>query len=239
MTVWQTIGDALRRDIDDGVVAPGGRLQSDAKLALRFGVNRHTVRRALSQLQEEGLVRSERGRGTFVVEDVLEFRLGQRTRFEENLLERRRIPTRRLLSALAMPAPASIAAPLQMPAGAAVLHVAVLNEADGLPLSLGYHYLPLARLPAAPERFARIPKGTPGTWSFTAIMRDLGVADFRRRQIRIRARPPSADEARQLKMSPSDHVLENEVTNVGLDTVPVKHARNCFPASRAEFVLEI
>ena len=50
-------------------------------LSERFGVNRHTVRRAISTLVEQGLLRVEQGRGTFVAEDVVEFVVGERTRF--------------------------------------------------------------------------------------------------------------------------------------------------------------
>src|SRR5882672_10134367 len=82
MTVWRQISQTLAGEIDDGVLAPGQRLPASADLAARFGVNRHTVLRAISHLQVEGLVRTERGGGIYV-ERAIPYRMGTRTRLEE------------------------------------------------------------------------------------------------------------------------------------------------------------
>jgi DNA-binding transcriptional regulator YhcF (GntR family) len=57
---------ALRDQIVQGELMPGFRLPSHAQLAVDFGVAPLTVRHALSQLEAEGLVSREHGRGTFV-----------------------------------------------------------------------------------------------------------------------------------------------------------------------------
>ncbi len=64
--IWQVIAETLRAELADGRYAPGEKLPTEAQLAGRFGVNRHTVRRALSELGTEGLVWSRRGAGVFV-----------------------------------------------------------------------------------------------------------------------------------------------------------------------------
>ena len=43
---WRQIADTLRADIAGGTLGPGDQLPTEARLAARFGVNRHTVRRA-------------------------------------------------------------------------------------------------------------------------------------------------------------------------------------------------
>ena len=62
-----------------------GRLPNEQALAERFQVNRHTVRQAIQSLQHKGLVRIERGRGTFVQEDMIAYRLGKTSRFSHSL----------------------------------------------------------------------------------------------------------------------------------------------------------
>ena len=63
--LWRQLADLLRDRIDQGELA--GRLEAEMTLAEHYGVSRDTVRRALATLARDGLIRSTRGRGTFVV----------------------------------------------------------------------------------------------------------------------------------------------------------------------------
>src|SRR5580704_3210773 len=90
VALWRQIEERLQAEIAGGAVMPGARLPTEHDLAARFQVNRHTVRRALAGLVQRGLVRVEQGRGAFVQEDVIDYALGKRTRFTENILRHRR-----------------------------------------------------------------------------------------------------------------------------------------------------
>ena len=92
VAVWRQIWQTLHRDISSGGYQPGEKMPTEAMLSKRFGVNRHTVRRAISDLVDRGLVRVEQGRGTFVAEDVVEFVVGERTRFTELMSAQQRTP---------------------------------------------------------------------------------------------------------------------------------------------------
>ncbi|MEM7189778.1 MAG: GntR family transcriptional regulator, partial [Pseudomonadota bacterium] len=61
--IWQQIRGTLTSEISEGRYPAGARLPSEAALAARFGVNRHTVRRALSDMSDAGLVHARRGAG--------------------------------------------------------------------------------------------------------------------------------------------------------------------------------
>lgn len=61
---YQAVAQQLRADIHNRRVAPGGRLPSERALAECHGVHRQTVRRALQDLREQGMVYSDR-RGTY------------------------------------------------------------------------------------------------------------------------------------------------------------------------------
>ena len=65
-TLWQGIHDTLAGEIGGGRYAPGAKLPTEAELARRFGVNRHTVRRALAALAEACRSRVRRGPGGLV-----------------------------------------------------------------------------------------------------------------------------------------------------------------------------
>ncbi len=60
------MADSIEQAIADGTYARDTRLPGELEIAETHRVNRHTVRRALAALAERGLVRAERGSGTYV-----------------------------------------------------------------------------------------------------------------------------------------------------------------------------
>jgi GntR family transcriptional regulator len=66
LPLYHQVHLTLRQRILDGVYGPDSPIPTEQELTTQFGVSRITVRRALGALTEEGLIRRERGRGTFV-----------------------------------------------------------------------------------------------------------------------------------------------------------------------------
>jgi GntR family transcriptional regulator of gluconate operon len=64
--LWERVAATMRRAIVLGEFAPGDRLK-EPFLAERFGVSRLPIREAITQLEREGLVRSEPRRGAYVI----------------------------------------------------------------------------------------------------------------------------------------------------------------------------
>src|SRR5437764_136764 len=83
VTLWRRVADELERAIAAGTFKSGTKLPAENDIAARFGVNRHTVRRAIATLAERGLVRAERGSGTYVEAQRLAYPIHKRTRFSE------------------------------------------------------------------------------------------------------------------------------------------------------------
>jgi len=65
---WQQLADLLRARITSGELAVGDRIPSVLSLAQEHELAAGTVRKALAQLQREGLIESRVGWGTFVAE---------------------------------------------------------------------------------------------------------------------------------------------------------------------------
>jgi DNA-binding GntR family transcriptional regulator len=65
--LYRRLVGALRSEIQSGVHPVGGLLPTEAELRARFGVSRHTVREALRQLKDEGLIASRQGAGSTVL----------------------------------------------------------------------------------------------------------------------------------------------------------------------------
>jgi DNA-binding GntR family transcriptional regulator len=62
------VADDLRAEIRSGGLRPGDKLPGEAEMSEVYGVSRDTIRRATSELSEEGLLVILHGRGTFVAE---------------------------------------------------------------------------------------------------------------------------------------------------------------------------
>src|ERR1700753_760977 len=99
VALWRQVADGIERGIANGTYAPGEKLPGETEIAETYRVNRHTVRRALATLAERGLVRAERGSGTYVEAAKLAYPLRSRTRFSEIVGAGGREPQGQLLSA--------------------------------------------------------------------------------------------------------------------------------------------
>lgn len=66
--VYEQVAEQIRAGIEGGVHARGARLPSERDLAQRLGVSRPAVREAIGALQNEGLVVTRPGSGTYVAE---------------------------------------------------------------------------------------------------------------------------------------------------------------------------
>ena len=229
VTRWRRIAESLAEDIAASRFA-GGRLPTEPALAARFGVNRHTVRRAVASLAEQGLVRVEQGRGTFVADHLIDYVLGRRTRFSANLQSQGREAGHRLLSVAVVPADAATARELGLRRGQRVVQIETLGQADGVVLSHGVHSFPA-------KRFAALPAAVAETGSITAALARCGVADYTRRQTRLLARLPSEREARLLGQPATRPVLQSEAVNVDAAGMPIQRSLAVFAGDRVQMVV--
>jgi GntR family transcriptional regulator, phosphonate transport system regulatory protein len=229
VTRWRQIAESLGRDITEARF-PEGRLPTEPALAEQFGVNRHTVRRAIGMLADQGLVRVEQGRGTFVAGGHIDYLLGRRTRFSANLQREGREPGHRLLGTKRLSADAATARDLELAAGAFVVEMATLGHADGVPISYALH-----RFPA--ERFAGVADAFAATGSITAALKACGVADYTRRVTRLVARLPSEHEALHLEQPIARPVLHTEAINIDPDGVPIQRSLTVFSGDRVQVVV--
>lgn len=64
--VYMVVANHIASKIERGDLKPGQRLPSELDLSDQYGVARMTIRRAMKELRERGLIRSVHGKGTFV-----------------------------------------------------------------------------------------------------------------------------------------------------------------------------
>lgn len=231
VSVWKRIAETLEREIVEGTHAPGARLPTEMLLAARFGVNRHTARRAMEELSRDGLVRVEQGRGSFVAEDVLEYEIGSRARFSEWIRRHNLEPSGQLLELLETVADAEVAAGLALPRGTPIIRMERLGLADGRPVSLGTHHYPAGR-------FAGLISALRSHATITEALAEAGVSDYRRRITRVSARMPLPREAELLLLARNRPVLVSESIDVDQHDAVVGFGIARYPTPRVQLVFE-
>lgn len=227
--VWQRIAQVLSADIEGQ--AAGARLPTEARLAERFGVNRHTVRRAIESLVRQGRLRVEQGRGAFVADEVLDYMVSARTRFSEWIRRHDKVPAGEMLRLRELPARHDVAAALGIGEGEAVALLERLGRADGIPISLTDHHFPVARLPGIVDALRAAP-------TITEALIRVGVADYTRQSTRVSARMPSEMEAGLLHIDRTRPLLICENVNIGLDGAVVEFGIGRYPSARVQVVFE-
>lgn len=131
---YRQIEQALRERI--AVLRPGERLPSDAQLCAEFGVSRMTARNAMHRLAEDGLIRREPGRGSFVAKPPAHRRTNRLMTFTQEMRRAGRVPSSRVLTRAIRPASIAEAASLRIPARQPVVHLRRLRLADDQPIAL-------------------------------------------------------------------------------------------------------
>ena len=207
MSLWREISETLERRIQAREFTPGDKLPTEEQLSRHFMVNRHTVRRALSYLQDKGIVESTQGRGSFVRRPSAPMRLQKRPRFTDNVRERGRSPRTEILNLLVRPADSVIAGQLGLKAGQPVIYLERRRFIDDEPTGLSQHHFSRDRFPTFIEMYRS--RGT-----ITQTLTDSGVPDYTRRRTSISARLPTALEADQLSIPRHVPLLVHRYLNI-------------------------
>jgi GntR family phosphonate transport system transcriptional regulator len=230
VTRWRRVADDIRARISAGDLS--GMLPPEIELAQTYGVNRHTVRRAIASLASEGLVRPERGRGTFVSgrQARIVYPIGQRTRFSEIMLSQSIEPSGRLVRSERVAADTNLAEILQCRPGDELHRLESLSVADGVPMSRSTSHFVAARFPGIIDAYAE-------SGSITEALRREGVSDYRRSETRISAERVSATDTELLSCPADAIVLVSRAIDVELGGTPIQAIRSKFLADRMELVI--
>ncbi len=230
VALWSQIGDILADDIFKGRLRQGEMLPSAQALATRFSVNRHTVRRAMADLEQRNLVRTEQGRGSFVQEHTLDYAISMRTRFTQNMRNLNVDNDIEILETVREIPPAQVSEALGLGRNEYTFRIDTLSHADGHIIDHCTAYFPAARFPGLPEIYRR-------TRSVTATLSELGVNDYMRKHTRVSARLPEAQTARLMKQQASRPVLYVQSINADTRGVPVQYGITRFSGDWVQLVL--
>jgi len=232
VTLYSEVARGLSDRIAHGEFVHGDKLPSEAELAQDYGVNRLTVRRALSELALANLIRTEHGVGSFVREPAVRHRVDDgHAGLAESMAARGLEVTHQLISTdtvdrsdldeeIQQRLPDRWTGPL--------VRFRYRRLLEGIPWSLSVAIVP-AEL--APQTWT-------GDASLTAILADLGLP-LERAERGFSAGAAGDEEAGWLDVESGSPVLVVRGLNVDHDGVPVMFLQHHTRADRAEYVIRL
>jgi GntR family transcriptional regulator len=145
--LYRRLLGSLREQIASGEIRPGALIPPETEIARSHGISRHTVRQAIVELQREGLLVRERGRGTFVAQAPFVQSLGSFYSFAHQMAGRGVDFHTRVLYRGVRPAAPVVAERLRLAPDAPVIELELLRLVEDLPVSLEFSITPYERFP--------------------------------------------------------------------------------------------
>lgn len=228
-TVYQAIAAQLEQSLHERYRG-GDYLPSEQQLADHYAVNRHTLRRAVDELVNKGLLQRRHGVGILVLMRPYAYPLHSQARFSQNLLEQGSEPTCERLLAVLCPASHDVANSLGIGEGENVIHLRTLRRVNGVALCVINHFLADLTL-------------WPGLQSFSSgslhdfLYQHTGK-QLVRSQTRISTRHGQPKECRQLEIPPQSPLLCVRTLNKTTDGAVAEYSVSLTRGDMIELTLE-
>lgn len=139
--LYYQLSQQLEEAIRSGQIKAGERIETEMEIAERYGLSRPTVRQAIQELVNKGLLVRRRGVGTQVVHNQMRRRV-ELTSLYDDLAESSQRPTTKVLSLSIEGADAEVAAGLNLSEGEPVIHIERVRYIAGEPLAVMRNWLP-------------------------------------------------------------------------------------------------
>lgn len=208
----------LESAIQSGKIPPGARLENEIEIGRRLGLSRPTVRRAIQEVVDKGLLVRRRGIGTQVVQGQVT-RQVELTSLYEDLRNAQHTPTTAVLAHEIRPAVDEVAKQLGVTVGSPVLYMRRLRSTDGVPVALMENYLP--------EEHADITREQLEEQGLYQLLRGRGVT-IRVAKQRIGARREHDDEAQLLDIDRGSPLLTMARTAYDAAGRAIEYGVHCY-----------
>lgn len=160
----------IKRHISSGTLAVGDLLPSEAELCRSLDISRNTVRQAIGDLEDEGLVVRKRGKGTFVA-DPSTNRRGVRYSFTTEVSSLGKVPSSTLVDFDLIEADSELCRKMELKENTCVYCFTRVRNVDGQPLILETSYYPQFIYPNLTREMVQ-------THSFYSLLYHVGITPF-------------------------------------------------------------
>jgi len=218
MPLYFQVATRIEKAILDGTLSAGSRLENEIALGERLGLSRPTVRRAIQELVDKGLLVRRRGIGTQVVHGQVT-RGVELTSLYEDLETSGKKATTKLLSLATIKATAKDAKHLGVDIGDDILWIRRVRYADNVPVSILENYLPTDFTDISVDDLSR--------HGLYQLLRARGV-NLRVAKQRIGARKANVDEAKLLEIDKGSALLTMDRTAYDNNGRAIEYGHHCY-----------
>lgn len=230
MPVYRQVSSILESEIRE-MYSIGEALPPEMELASRFKINRHTLRRAVDELENDGLINRVRGKGTFVVSSVVDYDIKSTTRFTENLESQGRRANSSVLRQIGIPASGEVAERLGVKENTPVIHIETLRKVDGLPFCIVSHFFDYIKFHSILKKYKE--------GSLHDLIQQHYNIHLRRALTLVTAVIPQPDDAELLQITKTTPVLRAKSLNVNSSNGdPVEYVVTRFRGDAAQLSIE-
>lgn len=227
--LYYQIASRLEKAIRDEELPAGSRLENEISLGQRFGFSRPTVRRAIQELVDKGLLVRRRGIGTQVVHGQVT-RNVELTSLYEDLNQTGQSPTTKVIAHEIIEADRTAADALGVSVGDRLLRVVRVRYADGVPLAVLDNTLP--------GEFADFTEESLAERGLYQLLRARGVT-MRVAKQRIGARAATAKESELLDLPKGGAVLTMSRTAFDSSGRAVEFGQHCYSPDLYSFEMTL
>lgn len=227
--LYHQVAAQMQEAIGSGALPAGTKLDNEIALADRLGLSRPTMRRAIQELVDKGLLVRRRGVGTQVVHGSVRREL-ELTSLYDDLRDSGQRPTTRVLLNQVVPAPDAVATELGIDPEAPVLQLERIRLADGEPLAVLRNWLP-ADLASPTDRDLQ-------RRGLYELLREQGI-QLRIARQRIGARAARDDESSRLEVAAGAALLTMQRTAYADSGRAVEYGDHCYRPERYSFEVTV
>lgn len=224
----QTARQALMAAIDNGVFPPGIRLPGERALAAQLSVSRETLRHALKQLADEGVLRPSPQRGWYVTTEVISDPPNVLQSFTDMARARGLTPGTKVLESRRRAASLEEAKRLGIAPASPVLELRRIRRLDNIAVAVDHTIVALGRAPGMED------VELADTSLYGALENVCGVR-VTRSDYSVRADGADTETATLLGLEVGDPVLIGEETTFDLSETPILIARLVYRGDAYQF----
>ncbi|WP_316860191.1 GntR family transcriptional regulator [uncultured Cohaesibacter sp.] len=231
--LYEQLKFALKEMIATCALGPGDAIPTESELCKQYDVSRITVRRAITELEAEGILEKRHGKGTFVTLPKMETSLLHLGGFSESFAFRRYHVEKTILEMNEEEADEDLSDQLAIDIGARLMHISRLISADSTPITIESSYFSLDMFPGL---MCEIHDDTS---LYNLLQTKYGrKVEHAKRVINCRVATPR--ECEIFRCNSGDIMFEVEKTVYGEDrSAPLQYSKLLTPSARMNLVIEI